>query len=104
MVPALINPTILIYDEVLSASELMGALMRVLLMRRCNFLGTERHLRNAYVASLVTARNSGSSFLNRVELQNGCLALGHSNHYMYHPPLAGTNIDGKTGKLHAEKY
>lgn len=28
---------------------------------------------------LVTARSSGSSYLNRVELQNGCLSCGHSN-------------------------
>ncbi len=27
---------------------------------------------------LVTSRNSGASFKNRVELQNGCLALGHA--------------------------
>ena len=30
-------------------------------------------------ATLVTSRNSGASFRNRVELQNGCLALGHAN-------------------------
>ena len=28
---------------------------------------------------MVTTRSSGSSFLNRVELQNGCLSRGHSN-------------------------
>ena len=32
-----------------------------------------------YLATLVTARSSGSSYLNRVELQNGCLTRGHSN-------------------------
>ena len=31
------------------------------------------------MATLVTARSSGSSFRNRVELQNGCLSRGHSN-------------------------
>ena len=31
------------------------------------------------LATLVTARSSGSSYLNRVELQNGCLTRGHSN-------------------------
>ena len=28
---------------------------------------------------MVTTRSSSSSFLNRVELQNGCLSRGHSN-------------------------
>ena len=28
---------------------------------------------------MVSTRSSGSSFKNWVELQNGCLALGHSN-------------------------
>ena len=40
---------------------------------------TKRHLEQGYVATLVTARSSGSSYLNRVELQNGCLALAHCN-------------------------
>ena len=29
--------------------------------------------------TLITARSSGASFLNRVELQNGCLTRGHAN-------------------------
>ena len=28
---------------------------------------------------IISARNSGSSHLNRVELQNSCLSLGHAN-------------------------
>ena len=31
------------------------------------------------LATLVTTRSSGSSYLNRVELQNGCLSRGHRN-------------------------
>ena len=31
------------------------------------------------LCTLVTARFAGGSYLNKVELQNGCLALGHSN-------------------------
>ena len=76
--------------------------MRVHLEKMCNFFG-QRYLRNGYVATLVTASNSGSSFLNQVELQNGCLALGHSNLFIL-STLAGANINGKTGKLHVEKY
>lgn len=40
---------------------------------------TKRHLEQGSTATLVTTRSSGSSYLNRVELQNGCLALTHSN-------------------------
>ena len=43
------------------------------------FLWTERHVTKPTRITLVTTRSSGDSFLNRVELQNGCLALGHSN-------------------------
>lgn len=40
---------------------------------------TKRHLEEGTTATLVTTRSSGSSYLNRVELQNGCLSLAHSN-------------------------
>ena len=40
------------------------------------FLWTEQHLESGCYATLVTCRNSGASYLNLVELQNGCLALG----------------------------
>lgn len=43
------------------------------------FMWTERHLEQEKVHTLVTTRRSGSSYLNRVELQNGCLAMAHSN-------------------------
>ena len=43
------------------------------------FFWTLDHLRNERIATLITARSSGSSFLNRVELQNGCLTRGHAN-------------------------
>ena len=38
-----------------------------------------RHLTKPTLVTLVTTRNSGSSYLNRVELQNGCLSLAHAN-------------------------
>ena len=54
------------------------------------------------VATLVTSRFSGSSYLNRVELQNGCLSLGHSNTFI--PlTLGGSCIDKLTGKVDEEK-
>ena len=40
---------------------------------------TKRHLEKGSQATLVTTRTSGSSYRNRVELQNDCLALGHAN-------------------------
>ena len=43
------------------------------------FLWTERHISRPTKVTLVTTRASGDSFLNRVELQNGCLGRGHSN-------------------------
>ena len=43
------------------------------------FWWTLRHMQRPTVVTLVTARSNGASYLNRVELQNGCLALGHAN-------------------------
>jgi hypothetical protein len=40
---------------------------------------TKRHFIKGTKATMVSTRSSGSSFKNRVELQNGCLALGHAN-------------------------
>ena len=40
---------------------------------------TVYHLKAQTVATMITTRNSGASYKNRVELQNGCLALGHAN-------------------------
>lgn len=41
------------------------------------FLWSAHHLQSRCYAVLVSCRNSGASYLNRVELQNRCLALGH---------------------------
>ena len=60
------------------------------------FLWTERHFQKASYATLITARNSGSSYLNRVELQNGCLALAHA--------WGGSCVDSATGKIDKEAY
>ena len=43
---------------------------------------TKRHISRGRLATLVTTRSSGSSYLNRVELQNGCLSLGHANTFI----------------------
>ena len=62
------------------------------------FLWTERHLVTGCVATLVSARNSGASYLNRVELQNGCLSLGHANLFIP-STLGGTCMDATSGKV-----
>lgn len=46
------------------------------------FLWTERHLSRPTRITMVTSRCSGDSYLNRVELQNGCLSKGHANMFI----------------------
>ena len=50
---------------------------------------------------IVTSRYSGGSYLNKVELQNRCLALGHSNVFIP-STIQGSNMDAD-GKLCYEK-
>lgn len=51
---------------------------------------------------MVTSRSSGSSYLNRVELQNGCLAKAHSNLFIP-STLKGSCFNSDTGALDNEK-
>ena len=46
------------------------------------FIWCERHVNRKTKVTLVTTRCSGDSYLNRVELQNGCLSRGHSNTFI----------------------
>ena len=55
------------------------------------FLWTERHVVNRKTC---TTRHSGGSYLNRVELQNGCRALAHS-HLFIPSTLNGHNFNEK---------
>ena len=43
---------------------------------------TVRHIEEASELTMVTSRNSGASYRDRVELQNGCQALAHANLFM----------------------
>ena len=52
----------------------------------------ERHINHSKLCKLVTARFAGGSYLNKVELQNGCLALGHSNLFIP-STINGSNFD-----------
>ena len=56
---------------------------------------TERHLLKNKLATTITTRSGGSSYKNRVELQNGCLSRGHSNT----STMASSNIDRDTGAV-----
>lgn len=66
------------------------------------FFWTARHIASPTIATLVSARNSGASYLNHVELQNGCLALGHANLFIP-STLCGSCLDPKTGKVDPKK-
>ena len=65
------------------------------------FLWTARHISRPTVDTLVTARNSGSSYLNRVELQNGSQALAHANLFIP-STLSGSCME--SGGVNREKY
>ena len=56
------------------------------------FLWTEHHLLKQKICTVVTTRHSGSSYLNPVELMNGCIAKAHSNLYIP-STLVGSNFD-----------
>ena len=43
------------------------------------FWWTLCHVQRPTAVTLVTRRSSGASYLNRIELQNGCLARAHTN-------------------------
>ena len=62
---------------------------------------TRRHLLECKVVTLLTTRSSGSSYFNRVELQNGCLSRAHSNTFIP-STLAGSNLD-QSGSINREK-
>ena len=65
------------------------------------FWWTEWHMLDNKVATIVT-RSSGSSYLNKVELMNGCIALGHSGTFI--PCTLGCScIDKSTGAVDQDK-
>ena len=71
-----------------------------------HFFWTVHHIKTPSVTTLVSARNSGASYLNRVELQNGCQASAHAN--LFVPSiiltLGGSCLDISTGKVDPEKF
>ena len=65
------------------------------------FQWTERHVNKGKVCTMVTSRFSGGSYLNKVELQNGCLSVGHSNLFIP-STIHGSNKDAM-GQIDKEK-
>ena len=66
------------------------------------FWWTRRHFETPTHVTLVTTRNSGASYLNRVESQNGCLTVAHAN--LFIPSnLNGSCFDPSTGKVDQER-
>lgn len=56
------------------------------------FLWTERHIKQQRICTIVSTRHSGGSYLNEVELMNGCIAKAHSNLFIP-STLSGTNFN-----------
>ena len=65
------------------------------------FWWTLSHLKKTTYVTMITARNSGASYLNRVELMNGCISLAHSNLFIL-SNLNGTCF-GEDGKVDPHK-
>ena len=59
---------------------------------------TEKHLLRPTQVTLVTACESGGSFKNQVELQNGCLARAHTGLFIA-SSLKGPSVNEATGQL-----
>ena len=66
------------------------------------FCWTQRHILKNMLATFVATHCSGSSCLNRVELQNGCLSRGYSGTFIL-STLAGSCIDTNTGEVDQDK-
>ena len=62
---------------------------------------TVHHLKTKTAATMVTTRNSGASYRNCVELQNGCLALAHAN--LFIPSTLNGSCISDSGKVDQSK-
>ena len=63
---------------------------------------TERHILKERIATLVMSRSSACSYFNRVELQNGCVSLGHA-HIFIPLTFGGWCYNQQTGEIDDEK-
>ena len=65
------------------------------------FYWTERHLTVSKACTIVTTRHSGGSYLNKVELLNGCISVGHS--YVFMPSTLNGPCYTAEGSIDDEK-
>lgn len=63
--------------------------------KEVQFLWTEKHTQEGHAFTAVTTRHSGGSYLNPVELMNGCLAVAHSNCFI--PSTLGGPVNSENG-------
>ena len=99
--PAFLNPTTN-HPKVIECIRVDGATDEGPSHLEVQFWWTLHHLKRPTFAILVTARCSGSSYLNQVELQNGCLALAHSN--LFIPSnLNGSCFDPDSGTIDQQR-
>ena len=70
--------------------------------KEVQFWWTCYHLDKASRVLILTTRDSGSSNKNRVELQNGCLALAHSNLFIP-STLNGSCLESRSGNVDEAK-
>ena len=54
-----------------------------------------RHFQKKWLTTLVSTRCSGCSYLNKVELQNGCLSKGHANLFIPSTLAGNPIVNGK---------
>lgn len=66
------------------------------------FWWAREHLLSERLVTLVTAQSSGFSFLNRVELLNGCLSRGHANLFIP-STLAGSCMESNSEYRHPKE-
>ena len=96
-----VNNTIWIDSVLQSIRRIISLLYKGLSYLEVQFWWTLRHFQKPTFVTLVRACNSGASFLNRVELQNRCLSLAHSN--LFIPSnLNWSCFDPATGNLNKE--
>ena len=70
-------------------------------MKRSSSFGHSTILLKKKIVTVATSRSSGSSFFNRVKLQNGCLSLGHANTSIP-STIGGSCMDVTTGEIDPE--
>ena len=99
--PAFTNPTTGLRKSI-DCIRVDGAMDEGPSHEEVQYWWTKRHLMREKVVTIVTTRSSGSSYLNRVELQNGCLSRGHANTFIP-STLAGSCVDPETGVIDTSK-